>query len=71
MADPARGIREFVVGSGGESSYSFGTPIANSEVRSTGTFGVLKLTLSDGAYTWEFVPVAGKTFTDSGSGICH
>jgi hypothetical protein len=70
-ADPARGIREFVVGTGGASSYSFGTPLPNSEVRSTGTFGVLKLTLSDGAYTWEFVPVAGKTFTDRGSGTCH
>ncbi len=71
VADPARGIREFVAGTGGESHYPFGTPIANSEVRDNTTFGVLKLTLSAGAYSWEFVPVAGSTFTDSGSGTCH
>jgi hypothetical protein len=71
VADPARGLREFVVGTGGESHYSFGTPIANSEVRNNTAFGVLKLTLSAGVYTWQFVPVAGQTFTDSGSGSCH
>jgi hypothetical protein len=71
VADPARGLREFVVGTGGESHYSFGTPIASSEVRNNTAFGVLKLTLSAGVYTWQFVPVAGQTFTDSGSGSCH
>src|SRR5437773_1125394 len=33
--------------------------------------GVLKLTLSDGGYTWKFIPVQGKTLTDAGSGTCH
>jgi len=65
------GLRDIVAGTGGESHYSFRTPIANSEVRNSTTFGVLKLTLSAGTYTWEFVPVAGQTFTDSGSGSCH
>jgi hypothetical protein len=37
----------------------------------TGTPGVLKLTLEAGSYSWEFVPVAGKSYTDSGSGTCH
>jgi len=37
----------------------------------TGTSGVLKLDLSAGAYRWEFVPIAGQTFTDSGAGSCH
>jgi hypothetical protein len=32
---------------------------------------VLKLTLRAGGYDWEFVPVAGKTFTDRGSGVCR
>ena len=41
-----------------------------SEARSK-TFGALKLTLGDGAYDWEFIPEAGKTFHDSGSGACH
>ena len=70
-ADPIRGIREFVVGTGGASLYSFGTPLPNSEVRNATTHGVLKLTLSDGSYTWEFVPIAGDSFTDSGGGTCH
>ncbi len=70
-ADPARGIRQFVVGTGGRSHYSFGTIRANSEVRHSGTFGVLKLTLHASGYEWRFVPEAGKTFTDSGSGACH
>lgn len=71
QAAPADGIREFVVGTGGRSHYGFGTPIANSEVRNGDTYGVLKLTLGSGTYSWEFVPVAGQSFTDSGSGSCH
>jgi hypothetical protein len=35
------------------------------------TFGVLKLTLRTVGYDWEFVPEAGKKFTDSGTGTCH
>jgi len=35
------------------------------------TLGVLKLTLHVGSYNWQFVPVAGKTFSDFGSGACH
>ncbi|HEV8358136.1 MAG TPA: PKD domain-containing protein [Gemmatimonadales bacterium] len=71
-SDPARGIREFVAGTGGaESGYPFGPPKPNSEVRNNDTFGVLQLTLTPGGYSWKFVPVAGKTFTDSGAGTCH
>jgi len=70
-ADPARGIREFVVGTGGTSHYTFGTPIANTEAYNTDTYGVLKLTLSATGYSWEFIPVAGATYRDSGSGSCH
>ena len=69
--DPARGIREFVVGTGGKSHRPFAPPHANSEVRNTDTFGVLKLTLRSGAYDWQFIPEVGKTFTDSGTGSCH
>src|SRR5438874_1949080 len=71
VADPVQGIREFVVGTGGAAVTAFGTIRANSQVRSSGTFGVLRLTLSDGSYHWQFVPVAGKTFSDSGSTSCH
>src|SRR5438132_75636 len=69
--DPARGIREFVVGTGGRSHYSFKAPQPNSEVRNQDTFGVLELTLHRSSYDWRFVPVAGKTFTDSGTAGCH
>lgn len=69
--DAARGIREFVVGTGGKSHRLFGTLKPNSEVRNATAFGVLKLTLKPKGYDWKFISEAGKTFTDSGSGVCH
>ncbi len=71
QSDPAAGIREFVVGTGGASFYPNFTPLPNSEVRNGATSGVLELTLNAGTYTWQFIPVAGQTFTDTGSGSCH
>jgi hypothetical protein len=71
VADPVRGIREFVVGTGGASHYGIGATEPNSEVHNDNTFGVLKLTLHATSYDWQFVPVAGGTFTDSGTGQCH
>jgi acid phosphatase type 7 len=72
VADPARGIRQFVVGTGGDSLYaSLLPPKPNSQVRNVDTFGVLKLTLRPEGYEWKFVPVAGETFTDSGTDRCH
>jgi acid phosphatase type 7 len=70
-ADPQRGIREFVVGTGGRSHYSILGPIANSEVYNDETYGVLQLTLNPQSYQWRFIPVEGETFTDSGSARCH
>ena len=70
-ADPANGIREIVVGTGGRSHDLLGFATPNSEAREWETYGVLKLTLSPGKYTWEFIPEEGKTFHDSGSGVCH
>lgn len=68
--DDRRGVRQFVVGTGGAAPYAFGRPAANSQVRLTGTPGVLRLTLTDNAYDWEFVPVAGR-LSDSGRDTCH
>ena len=65
------GIREFVVGTGGVSHYTFGTPVPNSQVRDGTSFGVLKLTLHASSYDWKFVAEAGASFTDSGSTSCH
>jgi hypothetical protein len=71
-ADAARGLRYFVVGTGGTPNlYGFGTPKPNSELRYNGGQGVIKLTLFADHYEWEFVSVAGKTFTDKGSQACH
>jgi len=71
VADNVRGIRQFTVGTGGRSHYTFGTIQPNSEIRNGDTFGVLKLTLHATSYDWQFIPVAGATFTDSGTGTCH
>jgi acid phosphatase type 7 len=70
QADP-NGIREFVVGMGGTDEYGFGTVQANSQVRNNNTWGILVLTLHAHSYDWQFVPVAGKTFTDSGTQATH
>jgi hypothetical protein len=70
-ADSVRGLRQFVVGTGGSHLRSFGTVQPNSQARSHTSFGVLKLTLRPDGYDWRFVPAAGSTFTDSGSGTCH
>jgi hypothetical protein len=71
-ADPAFGIRQFTVGTGGEGHYGFRQALApNSQVRNSTTFGVLELTLHTSSYTWQFVPQAGATFTDQGTAPCH
>jgi len=71
-ADPVNGIREIIVGTGGEGLDSPNTLItANSEVRISGVYGVLKLSLADGSYSWQFLPIAGQTATDAGTGTCH
>jgi acid phosphatase type 7 len=70
-ADAARGIREFVVGTGGKSHRPFGPPKPNSEIRDDTAFGVLKLVLHPTGYDWQFIPEPGKAFADSGSGVCH
>ena len=70
-ADPAYGIREFVVGTGGRSLYQFATIKPNSQVRNDDTYGVLFLTLRPSSYSWRFAPIAGSTFTDTGTDGCH
>ena len=66
--DPVRGIRSFIVGTGGASLHPSMYRMPNSEILLT-AFGVLKLTLSADGYDWEFIPVAGQR--DMGSGRCH
>lgn len=70
--DNARGMREFIIGTGGSDHTNIpGAIAANSQVRNIDTYGIIKLTLHSTSYDWQFVPEAGKTFTDSGTGACH
>ncbi len=69
--DTNLGIREFVVGTGGRSHYPISNAITNSETHNDSTYGVLKLVLNSASYSWNFLPVAGASFTDSGTGTCH
>lgn len=78
VVEPTRGIRSFVVGSGGKEMRAFrnelipptGAVEIGSEAQNSHTYGVLKLTLNDGIYNWQFLPEAGKTWTDTGTGNC-
>ena len=68
--DPARGIREFVAGTGGAPLYEFSSLRPNSEVRAS-AWGIASFTLNGNGYQWEFVPVDGESFRDMGSAACH
>jgi hypothetical protein len=70
--DQARGIIEIISGTGGASHFPFDSTMApNSLIGNATTFGALKLTLHPSSFDWEFLPVAGQTFTDSGTQACH
>ncbi|MCU1656436.1 MAG: Alkaline phosphatase [Pseudonocardiales bacterium] len=69
-ADPT-GTREFIVGTGGESFMPLSTRLPTSQASNANTFGVLKMNLHSASYDWNFRPVAGSTFTDSGTTSCH
>ena len=70
--DDARGIRQFVVGTGGKNTTEITkSPPPNVEAYNGDTDGVLKLTLRPDGYDWQFIPVPGQSFTDAGSGTCH
>ena len=71
QADPAQGIREFVVGTGGYSLNSFKSVEANSEKRISDSYGVIKLALRPEGYDWRFVTAPGGKVADSGRASCH
>ncbi|MFN0063966.1 MAG: metallophosphoesterase family protein [Myxococcaceae bacterium] len=70
-ADTAHGIRQFVVGSGGKNHYVRVRFREASEVFDSSSYGVLKLVLRPSAYSWQFVPIDGDAFSDSGTAACH
>jgi len=69
--DQARGIRQFVVGTGGAGLYRLTSHPSALLAYSDKVYGVLKLVLHASSYDFEFVPIAGQKYTDSGSGPCH
>jgi acid phosphatase type 7 len=70
MADSARGIRQFVVGTGGRSRYAL-RPDSRRVAGTDSVYGVLKLTLHPASFDFTFVPEAGQTYSDSGKVACH
>ena len=66
-----RGVRQFVVGTGGNALYSIAQVQPNSEAQDIADNGILKLALHPHGYAWEFVPAAPSDFHDVGSGTCH
>ena len=68
--DRARGLREFVVGTGGRALRRFYDIQPNSELRASLDHGVLALTLHEGSYSWQF-HAATTDFSDRGTARCH
>ena len=68
--DPERGIRQFVVGTGGGERYRFGRALPNSEARIADAYGVLRLDLRDDGYAWTFIDTGGEA-RDTGEAECH
>ncbi|HWF39851.1 MAG TPA: metallophosphoesterase [Candidatus Acidoferrales bacterium] len=84
--DPRKGIREFIVGTGGETLDTVVTTgtdagaifnAANIEAATGNYWGVMALTLDPNGYKWDFessleLPGApAGTYSDKGSGTCH
>ncbi|MDP3938135.1 MAG: alkaline phosphatase [Deltaproteobacteria bacterium] len=69
--DPAQGIRQFTVGTGGALLTGIRLRLPTSEFVQTGRWGVLRLALNDSSYQWEFVQAPGGRMLDSGTGTCH
>jgi hypothetical protein len=67
--DRARGIRSFVVGTGGRGFYEL-KPDRRRRTSNDHTLGVLQLTLRASRYSWRFLPVAGGSYRDAGSDTC-
>jgi hypothetical protein len=78
--DPKNGIREFIVGTGGESLDTVTPSTPNLQAWSDQYYGDIKLTLKPDGYNWDFESAllnpaapAGtpSTYSDSGSGKCN
>jgi hypothetical protein len=71
VVDNAFGVREFIVGTGGAGLETPGATRPNSQMLNATTHGVIKMTLHNGSYGWQFVNDGESAFADSGSANCH
>jgi hypothetical protein len=69
--DRERGIRTFVVGTGGAPSYRMRATEPHSEALGDDIRGVLRMVFHPDSYEWEFVAIPGRRFHDEGRGECH
>jgi hypothetical protein len=70
VPDAVKGLRLFVVGTGGRDLTAFvRPPVAHSAARTNEYFGALRIVMKSGAYEWAFLNIAG-TVIDSGDGVC-
>jgi hypothetical protein len=70
LPNPSGGIREFVVGTGGATLYPF-VGIAPNSAQRISTYGVLKLTLRNTDYDWDFIQAGTEAILDHGTATCH
>jgi hypothetical protein len=70
-ANATAGVRQFTIGTGGANHTTLTTTAKNSQVRNANTFGIFTMTLRPTGYSFSFVPEAGSSFTDAGTGSCH
>ncbi len=68
-ADPARGIRLFIAGTGGATPYGRARAATHSEMLLS-IQGLLRLKLEPALYEWEFMDVNGNV-RDRGLNVCH
>jgi LysM repeat protein len=68
--DLERGIRQFVIGTGGNGLRGLRFIQPNTEASDSDTWGIVKFTLRADGYDWEFLPIPGQTWTDKGSANC-
>ena len=80
QVDDLRGIREFIVGTGGESLDTLIPTTPNLQAATDQYYGVMKLTLDPSSYSWDFesslenpsAPAGTPpTYSDTGSARCH
>jgi hypothetical protein len=69
--DEKRGMRAFIVGTGGKGLARIARPRTNSEVQYNSAIGVLTMVLKADSYSWKFVESVGDPLNEKGEGKCH